>query len=133
MVKTGFYTLSLTALISVSILLIGCGNSGTDLVYNDGSGVSIRASGSGIFVTNNTPKDIHYFLIEQNAAAYTDWIAGCNDINKIVAGGINEILYADILNYRKECDLLFYWWNCKQAESGGQIPEALKSISLKTK
>lgn len=109
-----------------------CNKEETNPVYINNSGVSIRVSESGIFITNGTNETIHYFVIEKNEAALIRWIPVCNPNNEIEISSTKEISYSNIPGYFNKCEVLFYWWNCEQINSGEMKPDNLKSISFKT-
>jgi hypothetical protein len=110
----------------------GCTDMGTNLYYEDPSGVQVVASTSSITIINSSRNAVYYFAIEQNTAAFTDWFGTCTASNEVGEGKTKEVAYLQVTGYREGCTVLLYWWHGIPDAENGLRPDAMRVLVVQT-
>ena len=93
-------------LLCVAFLTVGCEALAQPVMAEQ------RAVNLAIF--NNTPHTVHYYVLEKNAARYTNW-KPCNHPEMcgdrgIKPGMLTDVLYAHIYRWYPGCEVEVNWW-----------------------
>ncbi|NBC64778.1 MAG: hypothetical protein GVY07_03810 [Bacteroidetes bacterium] len=106
--------LSSFALFFITLLLISCSDSISDLSKKD---VWLRIENEKLLVRNKFNHSIYYFAVESGVAAQINWAPLSTDENRIGAGRTKSILLDSIYAYDPGEEILFYFWSQKEPKN----------------
>lgn len=106
--------LSIFALFFITLLLISCSDSISDLSKKD---VSLRIDNEHLLVKNNFNHSIYYFAVESGVAAQINWAPLSREENRIRPGRLKSIPLDSIHAYDPGEEILFYYWSQKEPKN----------------
>jgi hypothetical protein len=108
-------------------MLLACGNpTGTG-----SNGLLVRAAPPVLNLTNQTSAPVYSYVIDREAAAYTDW-APCTNPSTcaaIKAGATGSLAYAQITGYSStSTEAIIYWWHLVPDGTNGFRPDTVRAV-----
>jgi len=93
--------------------------------------VSVRAIGHEVQLTNHSTEQLFSFVIDRQAAAYTDW-GPCGDPTRcggIAPGAVRGVPYSSIVGYTLTSrEAIVYWWRMVPDGATGFRADSVRGI-----
>jgi hypothetical protein len=98
----------------------------------DLDGLQITTEDEAFFISNRTDRVVRLFPVERETAAVILWAPYCLSTGLILQPGENRrIRFEEIYGYKKDCEVILYWWSCTEIE-GRMEPGTIHSTVLST-
>ncbi|MCG2589048.1 hypothetical protein [Rhodohalobacter sulfatireducens] len=116
--------LSNIALFLITLLLISCSGSVSDLSKKD---VSLNIENEHLLVKNNFNHSIYYFAVESGVAAQINWAPLSTEENRVRPGRLKSIPLDSIHAYDPGEEILFYYWSQKEPKNNNIKFQSIQS------
>jgi hypothetical protein len=107
--------------------LLACGNP----TGAGSTGLLVRAAPPVLNLTNQTAGPVYSFVIDRQAAAYTDW-GPCSVPDTCAAikvGATDALAYSQIAGYSStSTEAIVYWWHLVPDGTNGFRPDTVRAV-----
>lgn len=103
--------------------IISCSDDSDNLIGYGNNEITGLIKDNNLVITNYSDEPIYYFAVEREVSVLIDWVAICEDENKINPKQSRKIELDDIHGYMKGRQILVYYWNALEPTS-----ESIKNI-----